>query len=429
MNTIGGWLLVGGFITLVCLRVPVMFAIGFSTVVTILYLDIPIVMMISQIIRGLNSFSLMAIPFFILAGEIMGTGGISDRLVRLSKSMVGQFRGGLAHVNCLGSMFFGGISGSPAADVSSIGAILIDMMERDGYDTDFSTGVTMASSIQGLLIPPSHNMIIYAMAAGGSVSIAKLFMGGLVPGIMLGLILMVFSYFVSVKRNYPKGDAFNFRFFLSSAKESVLGLLTIVIILVGVLTGVFTATESAAIAVLWAIIVTFFVYREIPLSAIWGILEKALYTLARIMAIIGISSAFGWVLAYLKIPNAIVTSITGVTDNPIVIMILMNVILLFLGMIMDMSSLIIIATPILLPIATSIGIDPVHFGVIMMLNLGIGLITPPVGGVLFVCSGITNLPMERLTKAMIPFYAVLLFGLILITYVPAISMTVVNLLY
>jgi tripartite ATP-independent transporter DctM subunit len=425
---IGIWILFGSFLLLILMRVPIAFSVGLSTILTFLYLDIPLNMITTNIVKGLNSFSLMAIPFFIFAGEVMGAGGISDRVVGLAKALVGQFRGGLAQVNCLDSMFFGGISGSPVADVSSLGSIMIPIMKKNGYDMDFSAGITMASSIQGLLIPPSHNMIIYAMAAG-SVSIAKLFMAGVVPGVLLGISLMIYSYFVSVKRNYPKEESFSLKKLFIALKESIFGLMTIVIIMVGVLTGIFTATESAAIASVWAVIVTFFIYREVPFKEMWNILTKTLKTLAIIMILIGISTAFGWLIAYLKVPSMIISSIMGLTSNPIFILLLINTILLFLGMIMDMSSIIVIATPILLPIATSIGIDPVHFGVIMILNLGIGLITPPVGGVLYVCSGITGMKIEALTKAMFSFYVVMLIVLILVTYVPAVSMTLPNMMF
>ena len=427
-EVIGTWILIGGFLVLIALRVPIVFAVGISTVATFFYLDIPMMMVVINIVKGVNSFSLMAIPFFILAGEVMSAGSISERLFKLAKSLVGQFRGGLAHVNVLGSMFFGGISGSPVADVSSLGVIEIPIMEKDGYDLDFSAGITMASSVEGLLIPPSHNMIIYAMAAG-SVSIAKLFLAGMIPGILLGLFLMIFCYIVSVKRNYPKGDRFSFKVMVTALVDSFFGICTVIIIMVGVLTGLFTATESAAIAVVWATLVTFVIYRELPVKEIWNILDRALGTLSIIMVIMGVSSAFGWLLAYLKVPEMIINGILGFTSNRILILILINIILLFLGMIMDMSSIIIITTPILLPIAVSIGMDPIQFGVMMILNLGIGLITPPVGAVLFVTSGITGLKIERLAKCMLPFYVVMVGALLAITYIPAISMAVPNWLY
>lgn len=424
----GAWLLVGSFLVLIVLRVPIAFAVGISTITTFFFLDIPMMMVVTNIIKGLNSFSLMAIPFFILAGEVMSAGSISERLFQLAKSLVGQFRGGLAHVNVLGSMFFGGISGSPVADVSSLGVIEIPIMVKDGYDLDFAAGVTMASSVEGLLIPPSHNMIIFSMAAG-SVSIAKLFLAGMIPGILLGLCLMLFCYFVSIKRNYPKGDKFSLKVLAKAFTDSIFGMCTVIIIMLGVLTGLFTATESAAIAVVWAVLVTFLFYRELPFRELWNILERALGTLSIIMILMGISSAFGWLLAYLKVPEMVINGIMGMTSNKIVILLLINLILLFLGMIMDMSSIIIITTPILLPIALSIGMDPIHYGVMMILNLGIGLLTPPVGGVLFVTSGITGLKIEQLTKCMLPLYGVMVLALLLITYIPAISLTIPNLIY
>lgn len=265
--------------------------------------------------------------------------------------------------------------------------------------------------------------------AAGSVSIAKLFLAGIIPGFTVALVLMIYCYIVSKKRNYPKGDGFKFSVMWAAFKDALWGLFTIVIIMTGVLTGICTATEAAAIAVVWAIFVTFFVYKEISIKELFPILSNALRTLCTVMAIIGISSAFGWVLAYLKIPNMIMEAIIGITDNKIIILLLINLILLVLGMIMDMSSIIMIATPILLPIVTSVGMDPVQFGILMMLNLGIGLITPPVGGVLFVCSGITGLQMERLVKAMFPFYLVLGIALLLITFVPQFSLMLPNLVY
>ncbi len=419
--TLASLFLLGSFIGLLLLRFPVVFSVGISSVVTFLFLDIDLGMIISNMVKGVNSFSLMSIPFFVLAGEIMSAGGISDRLVVLANALVGQFRGGLAQVNVLGSMFFGGVSGSPVADISSLGTIEIPMMEKAGYDTEFTAGITMASSIEGLLIPPSHNMIIFATAAG-SVSIAGLFMAGIGPGFVLGLCLMIYSYVIAVKRNYPKGDSFTFKKLFSAIRHSILAMMTIIIILAGVLTGICTATESAAVACVWSFIVTFFVYRNIPLKQFGTIVKKALNTLATVMILIGISSAFGWVLAYLKVPELILNSLLGITQNKIFLILLMNVFLLFLGMVMDMSSSIIITTPILLPIATAIGMSPLQFGVMMIFNLGIGLITPPVGSVLFVTSGIAKRDMQTLVKSMAPFYLVMAIALILVSFVPSFSL-------
>ncbi|MGH0052378.1 MAG: TRAP transporter large permease, partial [Sphaerochaetaceae bacterium] len=394
---------------------------------TVLYLGLPAQLIAQNIVKGINSFSLMSVPFFILAGEIMSAGGITKRLVKLSNALVGWIRGGLAMVNIAASMFFGGISGSPTADTSSIGSMLIPMMVEDGYDADFATNVTMASSIQGLLIPPSHNMVIYAMAAGG-VSIGSLFLAGAVPGILLGVALMIYSYFVSVKRGYPKGDKFRISVALKATGDAILGLGTVLIVVVGVVAGIFTATESAAIAVVYAFIITFFVYREIPLKEIKNILFRCIKTISIVMILVGVSSAFGWVIAYLRIPAKLSTLIFSISENPVIVLLLINLFLLIVGTMMDMVSAILIVTPILLPIAQAVGLSAVQFGVVMILNLGIGLITPPVGVILFVGSAISGLTIEKLSKSLLPFYMVMLIALLLITFIPAISMTLPNLI-
>lgn len=418
-------LLVGTFLGLMVLRTPIVFAIGIASVVTTIYLDLPLMLVAQNMVKGINVFALLAVPFFILAGEIMGQGGISNRLIDLSNVLIGWVRGGLAMVNILASMFFGGISGSSAADTSSIGSILIPLMRKKGYDADFATTVTMSSSVQGILIPPSHNMVIFSLVAGG-VSIGKLFLAGMIPGIVLGIALMIFSYIVSVKRNYPVEQVPGWKDALRTIRDAGLGLVTVLIVVVGVITGIFTATESAAIAVLYAFLITFFVYREIPLSQMSNILTKSIKTLSIVMILIGTSTAFGWLLAYLKVPALVTQGIFSISENKYVIMIILNLIMLFLGMIMDMSSIILIATPILLPIATKVGVDPVHFGVIMVLNLGIGLITPPVGSTLFIGSAIAGISIERLAKAMLPFYVIMVIVLILVTYIPGIVMFIPN---
>ena len=426
MTDVGAlYLLLGTFLGLMTLRTPIVFAIGIASVVTTLYLDLPLMLVAQNMVKGINVFALLAVPFFILAGEIMGQGGISNRLIDLSNVLIGWVRGGLAMVNILASMFFGGISGSSAADTSSIGSILIPLMKKKGYDGDFATTVTMSSSVQGILIPPSHNMVIFSLVAGG-VSIGKLFLAGMVPGIVLGIALMIYSYIISVKRNYPVEKGLTLQRALLTVRDAGLGLVTVLIVVVGVITGIFTATESAAIAVLYAFLITFFVYREIPLSRMGNILGKAIKTLSIVMILIGTSTAFGWLLAYLKVPALVTHGIFSISENKYVILIILNLILLFLGMIMDMSSIILIATPILLPIATKIGVDPVHFGVIMVLNLGIGLITPPVGSTLFIGSAIAGIKIEKLARAMLPFYAIMVLVLVLITYVPGIVMFIPN---
>ncbi|GHV82719.1 membrane protein [Spirochaetia bacterium] len=414
-------LIIGVFLALIILRTPIVFAIGFSTVVTIIYLDLPLMMVAQMIVKNINTFILMAVPFFILAGEIMSAGGIAKRLVAFANALVGWMRGGLAMVNCVDSMFFGGISGSSAADTAALGSVVIPMMVEQGYEKEFSTNLTMATSVQGILIPPSHNMVTYSLVAG-SISVGRLFLGGFIPGILLGVSMMIYSYYVAVKKNYPVGDKFSFKVLWKTFVDALWGLGTIIIILGGVTTGVFTATESAAIAVVWAIFVTFFIYKEIPFKELWHILGRSLHTLGIVMILIGTSGAFAWVLAYLKVPAMIASGILGVSKNPVVITLILQVIMLFLGTLLDMSAIILIATPILLPIAVSIGFDPVHFGIVMMLNLGIGLLTPPVGSTLFIGSAISGIKIEVLAKTMLPFYAVMLIVLMIITFIPQMVM-------
>ncbi len=410
-------LLIGSFLIMIFLKLPIVFAIGISSVATTMYLHLPLMMVAQNMIKGLNVFVLLAVPFFILAGEIMSAGGIADKLIAFANSVIGWMRGGLAMVNILSSMFFGGISGSSAADTTAIGSMLIPMMRKQGYDDDFSTAVTITSSVQGILIPPSHNMVIYALAAGG-VSIGSLFLAGMLPGILLGVALMVYAYIVSRVRNYPVGDKFSFRNLFKNLWSAALGLGTVLIVVVGVIAGIFTATEAAAIATAYAFVITFFVYRKIPLKAFVPILTRSIRTLGIVMILIGTSTAFGWLLAYLKVPALIAHTIFSISDNKIVVLIIINIFLLFMGTLMDMSSLILIVTPILLPVARQIGVDPVHFGVIMILNLGIGLLTPPVGSTLFLGSAISGVSIERITKASLPFFGVMILVLIVVTYFP-----------
>ncbi|MGP3777215.1 TRAP transporter large permease [Halanaerobium saccharolyticum] len=421
-------ILLGSFLFMLFIRIPIAFSLGLSTMFTAFYVGLPPMVVMQQMVKGINSFSLMAIPFFIIAGEIMGQGGISDRLIKFSNVIIGWMRGGLAMVNILASMFFGGISGSSVADVSSIGSIMIPMMEKKGFDKDYSINVTITSSVQGIIIPPSHNMIIYSLAAGGGISVAKLFLGGIVPGVLLGIALMILSYAIAVKRDYPREEKVSFKEALRITRDSILGLLTAVIIIGGVTTGVFTATESAAIAAVYAFIITFFVYRDIPISKFVDILRSSLSTLAMVVAIIATSSAFAWMMSYLQVPAMITDALLDLSNNPIIIMLLVNLILLFLGTIMDMAPLILIATPILLPVVRSIGMDPITFGVVMMLNLGVGLLTPPVGSTLFVGCSIGNAPIEKIAKSLMPFYAVLIIMVLLLSFVPALTLWLPNFL-
>lgn len=420
-------LLLGSFVLFLLLRISITFCLVASSVITAVYLKIPLMAIVQRMVQGVNVFSLLAIPFFILAGEMMGTGGISRRLIEFSNLLIGRVRGGLAQVNVLASMFFGGISGSAVADVSSIGTILIPMMKEKGYDMDYSVAITVTSACQGIIIPPSHNMVIYSLAAGG-VSVGRLFLGGFIPGVMLGIALMVISYVIAVKRKYPKEKKYTLREALTITKDAILGMFTAIIIIGGVISGVFTATESAAIACVYAFIITFFVYREIPLKRMSGILYNCLKTLAMVMSLIAAASAFGWLLAFLKVPAKATEALLAISHNRVVLLLLINLLLLGLGCIMDMAPLILITTPILYPvIVKTLGMSPIQFGIMLMLNLGIGLCTPPVGSALFVGCAVGKISIEEATKAMVPFYITMIVVLLLITFVPDFSMFIPNL--
>lgn len=420
-NTIAIILLIGLFFVLMIARVPIALSIAISTIVTSLYLGLPLDMVVQNIAKGVNSYSLMAIPFFILMGDVMSKGGIADRLIALANSIVGWMTGGMAMVTVVASMLFGAVSGSSTACTATLGPIMIPPMEKQGYDKTFATNITMASSVTGLLIPPSHNMVIFAMVAGG-VSVGKLFMGGIIPGILLGIALMIYSYIVSKKNRYPVGDKFDIKKVVKSFINAIWGLLTLVIVVIGVNTGIITATESAAIGTLWAIFVSVFIYKEMTFKDLKEILVNSASTLALIMLLVGTSSAFGWLLAFLKVPQLITAGIFNISTNPILVLLIVNLMLFILGMLMDMSSIILIATPILLPIVTAVGMDPVQFGVVMILNLGIGLLTPPVGATLFVGSAVSKIKFETLSKKMIPIYLIMFGVTLLITYIPQIPL-------
>jgi tripartite ATP-independent transporter DctM subunit len=425
--TLAVWLLLGTFVVLIIFKMPVIFALAVSSCLTMFYMDIPLMAFIQQMAKAVNSFSLLAIPFFILAGEIMGAGGISNRLLDCANVIVGRFRGGLAYVNVLGSMFFGHLSGSAVADVSSLGSVEIPMQVKAGYDMPFSVAITVTSACQGVLIPPSHNMIIYSVAAGG-VSVGALFMAGLLPGIMLGFLLIAVCIVLSIIHQYPKGEKVGFKQGVKIIWNALLALFTAVIILVGVTAGWFTATESAAIATIYAFIVSMFFYRELHFNMMPRLLMNTVKTLAMVFSLIAAAGAFGYLLAVLRVPTIITNGLLHISSNKYVILLLINVMLLLLGCIMDMAPLILIVTPILVPVVKYFGMSPVQFGVVLIYNLAIGLCTPPVGSALFVGCGIGHISMEKATKAMLPMYAVMVVGLLLVTYIPDISLWLPKLL-
>ncbi len=423
INTTAIVILLASFLIMVFLRFPIAYSVAISSILCLAYQGLPLATLSQQMIKGISSFSLMAVPFFITMGVLMGSGGISEKLLNLADACVGWMTGGLAMVNIVASYFFGGISGSAAADTASLGSLEIPMMVDRGYDKDFSTAVTISSSVEGMLVPPSHNMVIYATTAGG-ISVGSLFLAGYLPGAILAGCLMVGSYIISKKRHYPKGDKFSLKRFGRELRTSIWALSAILIVVVGVVAGVFTATESAAIAVIYSLLVSIYVYKGLTWKDVWKQIDACVNTLSIVLILIATSNVFGYCLTTLHVPELAAKAITGVSSNPYVIALLLNIILLVLGMIMDMAPIILISTPILLPIATSIGIDPVQYGIMLVLNCGIGLLTPPVGAVLFIGSAIADEPMEKVVKAELPFYVMMIIALILITFFPGISLCI-----
>jgi tripartite ATP-independent transporter DctM subunit len=414
--------LIGSFVVLMLLGMPVAYALGMAALLGALWIDLPLDAVMIQMASGVNKFSLLAIPCFVLAGAIMAEGGMSRRLVAFAGVLIGFVRGGLSLVNILASTFFGAISGSSVADTASIGSVMIPEMEKNGYPRPFATAVTVSGSVQAILIPPSHNAVIYSMAAGGTVSVAALFMAGVFPGLLLGFSLAMYCLYVARKENYPKGRVIPLKEALKICVDALWGLATMGIILGGILSGVFTATESASIAVVWAFFVTMFIYRDYKWKDLPKLMHRTVKTVTIVMILIGFAASFGYIMTLMMIPLKITTLFTALSSEPWVILLCVNIMLLVLGTLMDMAPLILILTPILLPVMKTIGVDPVHFGMIMMVNLGIGLITPPVGAVLFVGSAVAKLKIEQVVRAMKPFFVILLFVLVLVTYVPQISL-------
>jgi len=415
-------ILFGVFTLLMLIGTPIAFCLGIASFVTILFMGLPPVVVFQRLSSGVSVFSLMAIPFFIYAGDIMVRGGIAGRLVSLAGSLVGHTRGGLGQVNISASLLFGGISGSAIADASAIGGLMIPQMKARGYGVDYAVNITVTSAVISLLLPPSHNMIIYSISGGGRISIADLFTAGIIPGILLALGLMITAYVVAVKRGYPTEPFPGLTAVLHILVGAIPGLMLIAIIFGGVRSGVFTATESSCIAIVYALLITFLVYRSMGWSDFVAATLGAVRTTSMVLMVIGCAATFGWLLAYKQVPATLVAFMQTISENPILVLLCINLLLLGLGTFMDMSPLIIITTPIFLPVATAFGVDPVHFGVIMIMNLGIGLCTPPVGSVLFVGCAVGKIPIWTAVKTIWPFYATSIAVLLLVTYVPAFSL-------
>ncbi|HSF63690.1 MAG TPA: TRAP transporter large permease [Paracoccaceae bacterium] len=416
------WVLFGTFAMLLAIGTPVAFCLGVSSFATVVYLGLPPVVVFQRLNSGVSVFALMAIPFFIFAGEIMVRGDIARRLIAVAGAAVGHLKGGLGQVNIASSVLFGGISGSAAADASAIGGLMVPQMKARGYDVDYAVNITVVSSIIALLIPPSHNMIIYSISAGGRLSIADLFTAGIIPGLLLAASLMVAAWLVARKRGYPTEAFPGFAMLGALLINALPGILLIIIIFGGVRSGVFTASESSCIAAIYALAVTTLAYRTMGWADFKGAVQAAVRTTAMVLLVIGCAASFGWLLAYLKVPTAMIAMMQSVSDNPIIILLLINLILLVLGTFMDMSPLIVITTPIFLPVATAFGVDPVHFGVILILNLGIGLCTPPVGAVLFVGCAVGRISIGQAMRTIWPFYGAAFATLMLVTYIPALSL-------
>lgn len=453
--------LIGGFFLLMAFKVPVTFAMLISTIASTVFIPgTNPTTMVRMMIDGVSNFTMLAIPFFIVMGEIMAAGQISDKIVDLANLAVGRFRGGLAYVNCLDSMFFGGISGSAVADVSSLGSVVIPMMVKQGYDREFTVGLTVTTACQGVLIPPSHNMVIYALAAGGGVSIGQLFYAGFAPGICLGLGFMLMCLILGKKYNFPKGEKMfkndrvrwiKFKKHDSSVKHgkmaegegwisislgafdiemgkcmqvvvnAILPMFTLIIILVGTGAGVFTATESSAVACFYTFILTYFIFRADKLKNFGKVIKNSLKTLAVVLTLIATAKAFAYMMTRLRIPAAITNGLIGFSDNPYVIFLIINILLLILGCFMDMAPLIMIMTPILLPVVTELGMSPIHFGIVLIFNLAIGLCTPPVGSALFVGCAVGKTSLENTAKKMLPLFFVMVVFLLVFTYLPYIA--------
>jgi len=415
--------LVACFAVTLAMGVPVAFAIGVSALVTLLVsMDfLPAVTTVAQrMATGLDSFAILAIPFFILAGQLMNRGGIARRLINLAKSIVGVLPGGLAHVNILGAMLFGSISGSSVAAVSAVGGVMIPRMDEEGYDRGYGAAVNITSATTGLVIPPSNILIVYSLASGG-VSIAALFLAGYLPGILMGLSLMVVAGAIAMRRKYPRDHKLDVRLIGTSFVEALPSLFMLLVVVGGIVAGFFTATEASAVAVAYAFVLAM-LYKEIRPADMSAILLETSKTTAIVMLLIATSMALSWVMALEYIPQNVSAALIGLADSPIVILLIINLLLLVVGTFMDMTPAVLIFTPIFLPIVQDLGMDPVHFGIMMVVNLCVGLCTPPVGSVLFVGCAMADIPITRVIRPLLPMFAAMIAALMIITYVPELSL-------
>ena len=420
--------LFGTLLVLLMLGVPVGFALMSASLVTVLYLDLPSIIVVQQTVAGASTASLIAIPLFIFAGELMMRGGISERLIAFAASLVGHVRGGLGQVNVLASLLFGGVSGSAIADVSAIGGTMIPQMVKRGFDRDFAVNVSMTAALVALLVPPSHNLILYSASAGGSISIADLFAAGIIPALLMSAALLIVTYVIARKRGYAVEPFPGWRAVVQRFVSALPGLLLVALIFIGIRAGIFTAVESASIAVAYAVLVTTLIYRKLTWASFVETCAGAVRTTGLILFVIGAAASFGWLLAYLQVPSAAVDALTGITDNKYIMLLLLVIILLAIGTFMDLAPLIIICTPIFLPVAKALGVDPVHFGIILILKGGIGLITPPIGSVLFVGTAIGKITVTDALKTIWPFYFTAVGVLLLVVYIPALSLWLPSLL-
>ena len=419
---------IGALFGCIAIGVPIAYALGLAALAAAWWIDLPPEAIMLQVSAGVTKFSMLTIPFFVLAGAIMAEGGMARRLVAFANALVGVFRlrGGLAVVDIVATTFLSGISGSAVADISAVGSVMIPQMEKAGYPRVFSTNVTMSASVQALLIPPSHNAVIYSLATGGTISILSLFLAGVMPGLLLGFSLVVLCLVIAYRNRYPTGEPVAPRAAFGMAVSAFWGMITLFIILGGILAGVFTAVEAGAVACVWAFLVTMFVYRDFRWRDLPGLVHRTLRTVSMVMTLIAFASAVGYVMALMQAPAKITAAFLTVSDNKYVILMLINVLLLVLGCLLDMAPAILICTPILLPVMKNFGVDPVHFGMIMMLNLGIGLCHPPIGSILFVGCAVGKVRIEDVMREIWPFYLVMFGVLMAVTYIPAISLWLVH---